>query len=64
MPVIPALRRLRQEDHEFKAILSYVVRPWLNQTKENFYFLHHTGHISSTEQSCVTSGYFTGQHRA
>jgi hypothetical protein len=24
MPVIPASRRLRQEDHEFKASLSYI----------------------------------------
>jgi hypothetical protein len=26
MPIIPALRRLRQEDHEFKAILGYTER--------------------------------------
>jgi hypothetical protein len=26
MPVIPALRRLRQEDLEFKAMLGYVLR--------------------------------------
>jgi hypothetical protein len=26
MPVISALRRLRQEDHEFKASLGYTVR--------------------------------------
>jgi hypothetical protein len=25
MPVIPRLRRLRQEDHEFKANLGYIV---------------------------------------
>lgn len=29
MPVIPALRRLKQEDLEFKATLSYKVRPIL-----------------------------------
>jgi hypothetical protein len=32
MPIIP-LRRLRQEDHKFEASLSYIVRPYLNQTK-------------------------------
>jgi hypothetical protein len=26
MPVIPALMRLRQEDHEFQAIMSYISR--------------------------------------
>jgi hypothetical protein len=27
MPVIPALRRLRQEDNKFKVSLGYIVRP-------------------------------------
>jgi hypothetical protein len=27
MPVIPALGRLRQEDHEFNASLDYIPRP-------------------------------------
>jgi hypothetical protein len=27
MPIIPALRRLRQEDQEFKASLQYIARP-------------------------------------
>jgi hypothetical protein len=29
MPIISALRRLRQEDHEFKTSLGYTVRPCL-----------------------------------
>jgi hypothetical protein len=28
MPVIPALRSLKQEDHEFKVSLGYIVRPY------------------------------------
>jgi hypothetical protein len=33
MPVIPALGRLRHEDHDFKASLSYIVRPCLRKKK-------------------------------
>jgi hypothetical protein len=29
MPVCPALRRLKQVDHEFKTNLGYVARPYL-----------------------------------
>jgi hypothetical protein len=31
-PVSPALRRLKQEDHKFKATLDYIVRPCLRKT--------------------------------
>jgi hypothetical protein len=34
MPVITALRRLRQEDHEFEAIVNYIEKPCLNKKKK------------------------------
>jgi hypothetical protein len=33
-PVIPALRRLRQDNHEFKVILGYVTRSCLKKEEE------------------------------
>jgi hypothetical protein len=34
MPVIPALRRLRQKDHVFEASQSYIARPSLYLKKK------------------------------
>jgi hypothetical protein len=34
MPVIPALLRLRQEDHKFKTSLGYIARPCLEKKKK------------------------------
>jgi hypothetical protein len=33
MSIIPAFRRLRQEDPEFKSTLGYIARPYLKQAK-------------------------------
>jgi hypothetical protein len=33
MPIIPALRKLRHKDCEFKASLDYIARPFLEKQK-------------------------------
>jgi hypothetical protein len=39
MPVIPALRRWRQEDHELKASLHYIVRSYLKKRVKIVYIM-------------------------
>jgi hypothetical protein len=39
MPVIPTLRRLWQEDYEFKASLGYMARPCFKKQIKRYYFL-------------------------
>jgi hypothetical protein len=34
-PVIPALRKLRQEDHKFKVSLGYIERPCLEKKRDS-----------------------------
>jgi hypothetical protein len=34
MPVIPALWRLRQEDHKFEASLDYILKAYLKKTNK------------------------------
>jgi hypothetical protein len=34
MPVTPALRRLRQEDHKFEVSLGYTARPYFKKLKQ------------------------------
>jgi hypothetical protein len=36
LPIIPALERLRQEDHKFKASLGNIKKPCLIHTHKNF----------------------------
>lgn len=38
-PVIPALRRRRQEDHEFKASLDCLSRSWFTDSSGNSHFI-------------------------
>jgi hypothetical protein len=55
MPVIPVLRRLRQEDQEFKANLNYISRPYLKKyIDHNNTVPYYTFHILNTCYSVDT----------
>jgi hypothetical protein len=47
MPTITPLKRLRQEDHEFKASLDYIGRPSLQKIPKKCYFgkMHFFKHV-------------------
>jgi hypothetical protein len=46
MPVIPTLRRLRQEDHEFKTSLCYIARTCLKNIFFNLFCFNKHGQES------------------
>jgi hypothetical protein len=46
--VIPALKRLRQDDHKFQAILGYIVRAYLSPSKKMVYI--HNGNLFSHKE--------------
>jgi hypothetical protein len=45
IPVIPALRKLRLEDGEFKANLNFIVRPCLKNNKNKRHCIIHLKYI-------------------
>lgn len=52
MPVIPVLRRLKQEDLEFEASLGYSAKPHLTNKRQNQSF-GEVAQLISTELVCV-----------
>jgi hypothetical protein len=40
MPVIPVIRKLKQEIHEFEVSLAYIVRPYLKEKVTLNYTVH------------------------
>jgi hypothetical protein len=54
MSVIPALGRLRQEDHEFSVSLDYIVRPGLKNQKKKVSFSHLVPQIKHNPSQYLT----------
>jgi hypothetical protein len=64
-PAIPALRRLGLEGLEFKASLSYIVRPHLNTREKNKIMSHHClSEVSSCSVIVEDLGWWTGKDKA
>jgi hypothetical protein len=55
IPVIPALRKLRQEDYKFEASLGYIVKPCLKKKKSSFIFIFHISDFQILSAQPVTN---------